>query len=85
MREAARLDFRRASLALPPFAVDPAFAESLAVVGVLTLGGVVLIPRAVICIGAGAALGMARSNHSATSAWSSMYQRGKKVGSASSG
>lgn len=39
--------------------VDPALAEAAAVTGLLTLGGVVLVPRAVVCVGAGAALGWA--------------------------
>lgn len=42
---------------LSPSAIDPAFAEALAVTGLLTLGGVVLVPRAVVCVGAGAVLG----------------------------
>ena len=40
-------------------AIDPALAEALAVTGLLTLGGVVPVPRAVVCVGAGAVLGWA--------------------------
>ena len=40
-------------------AIDPALAESLTVMGLLTLGGLVLVPRAVVCFGAGAGLGWA--------------------------
>ena len=39
--------------------LDPALAESLTVTGLLTLGGLVLVPRAVVCVGAGAVLGWA--------------------------
>ncbi len=38
-------------------ALDPALAEALTVTGLLTLGGLVLVPRAVVCVGAGAILG----------------------------
>lgn len=38
---------------------DPALAEALTVLGLLTLGGVVLVPRAVVCVAAGATLGWA--------------------------
>ncbi len=38
---------------------DPGLAEALTVTGLLTLGGLVLVPRAVVCIGAGAVLGWA--------------------------
>lgn len=38
---------------------DPGLAEALTVTGLLTLGGIVLVPRAVVCIGAGAVLGWA--------------------------
>lgn len=34
-----------------------ALPEALAVAGLLTLGGVVILPRAVVCVGAGAVLG----------------------------
>ena len=37
--------------------IDPALAEVLTVTGLLTLGGIVPLPRVVICIGAGAVLG----------------------------
>ena len=37
--------------------IDPALAETLTVAGLLTLGGLVLVPRAVVCVGAGAILG----------------------------
>lgn len=40
-------------------AINPAFAEFLTVTGLLTLGGLVLVPRAVVCVGAGAVLGWA--------------------------
>ncbi|WP_237477655.1 TVP38/TMEM64 family protein [Lichenibacterium dinghuense] len=39
--------------------IDPALAEFLTVTGLLTLGGLVLVPRAVVCVGAGAVLGWA--------------------------
>ncbi len=38
---------------------DPALAEFLTVTGLLTLGGLVLVPRALVCVGAGAVLGWA--------------------------
>lgn len=38
---------------------EPALAEALTAAGLLVLGGVVPIPRPVVCIGAGAALGWA--------------------------
>ncbi|MGI3900417.1 MAG: TVP38/TMEM64 family protein [Janthinobacterium lividum] len=37
--------------------IDPALVEALTVTGLLTLGGIVPLPRVVVCIGAGAALG----------------------------
>lgn len=39
--------------------IDPALAEFLTVTGLLTLGGLVLVPRALVCVGAGAVLGWA--------------------------
>lgn len=39
--------------------IDPALAVALTVVGSLTLGGIVLVPRAVVCTWAGATLGWA--------------------------
>ena len=41
------------------WSLDPALAEALTVTGLLTLGGLVLVPRAVVCVGAGAVLGWA--------------------------
>ena len=38
-------------------AIDPALAEFLAVTGLLTLGGLVLVPRVMVCVSAGAVLG----------------------------
>jgi len=37
--------------------IDPALAEALTTAGFLTLGGVFVVPRAVVCVGAGAVLG----------------------------
>jgi uncharacterized membrane protein YdjX (TVP38/TMEM64 family) len=37
--------------------IDPALAEALTTAGFLILGGVVVVPRAVVCMGAGAVLG----------------------------
>lgn len=37
--------------------IDPALAEALTVTGLLTLGGIVPLPRVVVCIGAGGVLG----------------------------
>lgn len=42
---------------LPLPVADRALAEVLTVIGLLTLGGVVPVPRPVVCIGAGAMLG----------------------------
>ena len=40
-------------------AIDPALAALLTTTGLLTLGGLILMPRAVVCVGAGAVLGWA--------------------------
>lgn len=39
--------------------IDPALSTAITVTGLLTLGGIVLVPRAVVCIGAGVTLGWA--------------------------